>query len=172
MILCHLVTERFWKKPKNYVSFFLGHPVKGVHKLCYMAWFHWPNFLWGENRGSRRNFVSISTYIGKNFHEQLDMEMKQCEAPIKKINVSKLVRQRSYWRRSGEYVQRRVCFVNIQSSLHENVVFSVCACMGNAAYIIFIMWNSISSLDAWYHFRFDVSCGVAVTMSGHQKKFR
>ena len=64
----------------------------------------------------------------------------------------KLVRQRTYWRRSGEYVQCRVCFVNIQLSLHENVVFSVGACMGNAVYIIFIMWNSNSGLDAWYHF--------------------
>ena len=75
-------------------------------------------------------------------------------------------------RRSGEYVQPCVRFVNIQSSLHENVVFSVCACLGNAAYIIFIMMNSISGLDAWYHFRFNISCGVAVTVRGHQKKFR
>ena len=29
----------------------------------------------------------------------------------------------------------RVCFVNVQLSLHENVVFSVRARMGNAAYI-------------------------------------
>ena len=50
-----------------------------------------------------------------------------------------------------EYVQRHVCFVNIQSSLHENVVFSVRARMGNTPYIIFIMWNSISGLDALYH---------------------
>ena len=35
-----------------------------------------------------------------------------------------------------------MCIVNVQSSLHENVVFSVCACLGNAAYIIFIMLNS------------------------------
>ena len=70
------------------------------------------------------------------------------------------------------YVQRSVCFVNIQSSLHENVVFSVCARMGNAAYIIFIMWNSISGLDAWYHFRFNISCGVAVMVRGHQNNFR
>ena len=42
--------------------------------------------------------------------------------------------------------------------------------MGNAAYIIFIMWNSISGLDAWYHFRFNISCGVAVTVRSHQKK--
>ena len=59
----------------------------------------------------------------------------------------------------AEYVQRRVCFVNVQSSLHGNVVFSVCARMGNAAYIIFIMWNSISHLDAWYHLLFNISCG-------------
>ena len=43
----------------------------------------------------------------------------------------------------AEYVQRRVCFVNVQSSLHENVVFSVCARMCNAAYVIFVMWNSM-----------------------------
>ena len=33
----------------------------------------------------------------------------------------------------AEYVQRCVCFANVKSSLHENVVFSVCALMGNAA---------------------------------------
>ena len=91
---------------------------------------------------------------------------------LKFKKILKLVRQRSYWRRSGEYVQRHVCFVNIQSSLHENVVFSVCACMGNAAYIIFIMWNSISGLDAWHHFRFNISCGVAVMMRVQQKNDR
>ena len=47
--------------------------------------------------------------------------------------LEKLVRQRSYWRRRGEYIQRRVCFINTQSSLHESVVFSVCACLANAA---------------------------------------
>ena len=72
----------------------------------------------------------------------------------------------------GEYVQQHVRFFNVQSSLHENVVFSVCAYMGNATYIIFIMRNSISGLDAWYHFRFNVSCGVAVMGRSHQKKFR
>ena len=67
--------------------------------------------------------------------------------------------------------QRRVCIVNEQSSWHENIVFTVCERMGNAAYIIFIMWNSISGLDAWYHFRFNISCGAAVTVRGHQKTF-
>ena len=70
----------------------------------------------------------------------------------------------------AEYVQCHVCFVNVQSSLHENVVFSVCARMDNAAHIIFIMWNSISGLDAWDHFRFNISCGVAVMEGSHQKK--
>ena len=45
----------------------------------------------------------------------------------------------------AEYVQCPVSFVNVQLSLHENVVFSVGAL--NAAYIIFIMWNSISGLE-------------------------
>ena len=71
-----------------------------------------------------------------------------------------------------EYVQRHVCFVNVQSSLHENVVFSVSARMCIAAYVISIMWNSISGFDTWYHFRFNISCGVAVKVRGHQKKFQ
>ena len=48
-----------------------------------------------------------------------------------------------------------------------------CSCthgQDNAAYIIFIMWNYISGLDAWYHFRFNISCGVAVTGKSHKKK--
>ena len=72
--------------------------------------------------------------------------------------------------RKAEYVQRRVCFVNVQSSLHENVVFSVSVGMCHAAYVIFIMWNSISGLDACYHFQLNISCGVAVTVRSHQKK--
>ena len=51
-----------------------------------------------------------------------------------------MVQRKKY--RKAEYVQRRVRFVNVQSSLHENVVFSVCARMCNAAYVISIMWNS------------------------------
>ena len=74
--------------------------------------------------------------------------------------------------RKVEYVQRHVRFVNAQSSLHENVVFSVCACVGNAVYIIFIMWNSISGLDTCYHFRLSISCGVAVTVRSHKKKYQ
>ena len=72
--------------------------------------------------------------------------------------------------RKAEYVQRRVRFVNVQSSLHENVVFSVSARTCIAAYVIFIMWNSISGLDTCYHFRFNISCGGAVTVRSHQKK--
>ena len=74
--------------------------------------------------------------------------------------------------RKAEYVQRRVCFVNVQSSLHENVVFSVCALMCNAAYAIFIMCNSLSGLDTCYHFRLNISCRVAVTVKSHQKNIR
>ena len=72
----------------------------------------------------------------------------------------------------SEYVQRPVCFVNVQSSLHENLVFSVSARTCIAAYVIYIMWNSISGLDACYHFRLNISCGVAVTVRSHQKKYQ
>ena len=65
-----------------------------------------------------------------------------------------------------------MCFVNVQLSLHENVVFSVCARVCSAVYVIFIMWNSISGLNAWYHFRFNISCGVAVPVRGHQEKIQ
>ena len=40
------------------------------------------------------------------------------------------------------------------------------------AYIISIMWNSISGLDTWYHFQFNISCGVAVKVRSHQEKFQ
>ena len=50
-------------------------------------------------------------------------------------------------------------------------IFCLCVHEQCRIYIIFIMWNSTSSLDAWYHFQFNISCGVAVTMRGHQKKF-
>ena len=73
---------------------------------------------------------------------------------------------------AAEYVQLHVCFINVQSSLLENVVFYVCARMGNAAYILSIMRNSISGLDAWYYFRFNVSCGVAVMVRSHQIEFQ
>ena len=65
-----------------------------------------------------------------------------------------------------------VCASNVQSSLHDNVVFSVCARMDKAVYIMSIMWNSLSGLDAWYHFRFNISCAVAVMGRSHQQKFR
>ena len=95
---------------------------------------------------------------------------------LKKVEISAKndlnsgIWQRGILKSLAEYVQHRVCLVIVQSFLHENVIFSVCARMENAAYIIFIMWNSISGLDAWYHFRFIISCGVAVMGRGHQKK--
>ena len=54
-------------------------------------------------------------------------------------------------------VQRHVCFINVQSYLHEHVLFSIWALMCNAA---------------WYHFRLNISCGVAVTVKSYQKKSR
>ena len=53
-----------------------------------------------------------------------------------------------------------MCFVNVHLTFYENVVFSVSARTCNAAYVIFIMWNSISGLDTCYHFQVNISCGV------------
>ena len=74
----------------------------------------------------------------------------------------KLVRQRSYWRRIGEYVQRHVCFDNIQSSLKENVIFSVCALCGQCRI------HHIYHME--FHFWFNIISGVAVRVKGHQQK--
>ena len=77
-----------------------------------------------------------------------------------------------------EYIQKHTAnpapcvLCQCTMSLHLNVVFFLCALMGNAACIIFIMWNSISGLDTWYHFRFNISCGVAVMVRSHQEKFQ
>ena len=60
------------------------------------------------------------------------------------------------YRKAG-YVQRRVCFINVQSSLHENIVFYAWARMGDAMYIKLITRSSISGLNAWYHFSFNIS---------------
>ena len=71
-----------------------------------------------------------------------------------------------------KYVQRRVCFVNVKSFLHKNVVFSVCVRVCNAAYVIIIMWNSISGFDACYHFGLNISCEVAITVRSPQKIYQ
>ena len=49
-------------------------------------------------------------------------------------------------------------------------LFCLCAYVQCLVCYIFIMLNSISGLDAWYHFRLNISCGVAVMVRSHQKK--
>ena len=68
---------------------------------------------------------------------------KQEYASARDIDPCRGLQEREKYRKA-QYVKHCVCFVYLQSSLHENVVFSVCARMGNAAKIKFIMWNSIS----------------------------
>ena len=100
--------------------------------------------------------------------------LRQCTSPSPPLQYTGCIKniwlKKKY--RKGEYVQRHVCFVNVQSSLPENVVFSASARMDNAAYNIFIMWNSISCLSAWYYFRFNVSCGVAIIVRSRQIEFQ
>ena len=61
-----------------------------------------------------KNIIKLLSYINKNYRN----------GGVWQSGISKSL---------AEYVQRPVCFVNVQSSLHENVVFSVCALMDNAA---------------------------------------
>ena len=68
------------------------------------------------------------------------------------VGKMEMLRNKTYHK--AEYNQRHVCFVNVQSFLHGNVIFSVCLCMGNATCITFIIGNSIFGYDAWYHFGF------------------
>ena len=63
----------------------------------------------------------------------------------KKKNNNTLLDNKKY--RKAEFVQRRVCIVNVQSYLHENVVFSVCVRMGNAVRV-----HHIYHVE--FHFRF------------------
>ena len=66
-----------------------------------------------------------------------------------------------------------VCASSMYSCLcMQNVVFSISARTCIAAYVIFIMGNSISGLDTCYHFRLNISCGVAVMVRSHQKKIQ
>ena len=125
-------------------------------------------------------FNTLKPFVGRpwnfleehrNFNQGVDFGSHE---PVP-VRVAELTGHRYFsmgWEkyRKVEYVQRRVCFINVQLSLPENVVFYVCARMGNAACIIFIMGNSISGLDAWYYFWFNVSCGVAVKVKSHQTK--
>ena len=80
---------------------------------------------------SSRQYHGICNRFWKHLKNHKDLYMNLSMNPIKSIvQGENLVRQRSYRRCSGEYVHHRVCYVNIQSALHENVAFSVCVCLG------------------------------------------
>ena len=49
-----------------------------------------------------------------------------------------------------------VCVLSIYSRLRMKLSSFLFVHAGNAAYIIFIMWNSISGLDTSYHFWFNM----------------
>ena len=112
-------------------------------------------------KGSRKNTFKGSSRDIKTRRMDDDLGSQECSR-TKKNDRNGGVCQSGISKSLAEYVQRHLCFFNVQLSLHENVVFSVYTRIGNAAYIVFIMWNSISGLDAWYHFWFNISCGLAV----------
>ena len=98
--------------------------------------------LFGTNQ-----VITVSPSAGKNLFP-LNFPQKSGISPVLGENNNNFLKYNIYSKyifdashkkyRKAEYVQRRVRFVNVQSSLHENVVFSVCASVCNAAYVIFI----------------------------------
>ena len=74
----------------------------------------------------------------------------------------------SNWRRSGECVQRRVRFVNIQSSLH----FCLCVYVQCRVWYIYHVEFHFRLLDTCYHFWLNISCGVVVMVRSHKKNIR
>ena len=93
---------------------------------------------------------------------------------LKRCLKKKNYRNGGIWKSgiSKSLAECQVLCVLRQCTLHDNVVFSVCARMDNAMYIMFIMWNFISGLDAWYHIQFNISCGVAVMGRSNQNKIQ
>ena len=143
-------TNFFWKQSFFSTQNFMGQNILFflyicgliVHAYRFLHYWNWPDF---------KSIFKIMLWPRTKFCPE-----KEC--------FDQLVRQRSYWRRIGEYVQRHVCFDNIQSSLKENFIFSVCALCGQCRI------HHIYHME--FHFRFNIISGVAVRVKGHQKKIR
>ena len=73
----------------------------------------------------------------KIFLQKKTQTCKQEYASARDIKPQRGFKKEKY--NKVEYAQPHVCLFYLQSSLHENVVFSVCAHIDNAAYIMFIM---------------------------------
>ena len=77
-----------------------------------------------------QQFVSISLITWSNIVQSLKSWYSWQKGLIDEFNKNVLnggIWQSGISKSRGEYVQRPVCCVNVQSSLHENVILSVCA---------------------------------------------
>ena len=108
--------------------------------------FFWPIKCWSDKILSKQNFGLKN--FGSNNSLDKTQTCKQEYALARNIDPCRGLQKREKYRKA-QYVKHCVCFVYLQLSLQENVVISVCAHMGNAGYIIFIMWSSISGLNTW-----------------------
>ena len=95
-------------------------------------------------------------------------------------NAAKRSRQRA-GKKYREYAQRRVCFVNEQVPWpHSNINVKFCTsrlCMKKSSFSLFAHGHCrvyyiyhVEFHFQFEHFRFNISCPVAVEVSGHQKK--
>ena len=117
-----------------------GHTIIFLVIQTISSYTRWKRLYY--NTPNDTGYIMIQVQGSKNISTCMTLEER-----IKKNDRNGCKWQSGISKSLEEYVQPPVFFVNVQSSFHENVVFSVCAQMCNAAYIIFIICSSISGLD-------------------------
>ena len=144
------LTKLSWDKPKwatkkrHHVLLNKQEQLRSNQLGPYDSW-------WFPSLGSSLGFLRFSGYshnlshFAKLFQQLFTPEPKARLTSNQAVNSSLFVVKR--WHRTHLFSLEE--YVNVQSSLHLNVIFFLCARMGNAACIIFIMWSSISLLNTW-----------------------
>ena len=88
-----------------------------------------------KNKGAPLGMsIPYSVWVMKHEALEVTQTYKQEYALARDKEPCRGLQEREKYHKA-KYVKHHVCFVSLQSSLHENVVFSVYACMGNAAYV-------------------------------------
>ena len=133
-----------------------------------------------EEAGQNATKFFASVFENTSFLHTWNKTLQETVNFIWKIQIQ--IFQKSFQYRHFFY---RKCFFS-SCKFFRNMSSAVCAssmysrlCMKMSSFLfvracavprIFIMWNSISGLDTCYHFRLNISCGVAATVKGHPKK--
>ena len=101
-------------------------------------------FLWLSFKNQKSELTG--TFFMEKFAKKIAFFAKFWKNPNRKGEGNTINISFNYKYHKAEYVQRRVCFVNVQSSLD--------ACIGKTVYIIFILWtpgiiSGLTSVVMW-----------------------